>query len=225
MGQGLVEDSKDHSAAPPKAEVRLPPVVSSPPVMAPLATSSAPIAFADAAFTGDTSHAAIELLTREEGALRRIIQRYVRDAATVDDVYQEVSLKVLKRIDSVRDPAALRGWLFQLARNACLDYLRREDRRQGLSHDVLAEHTASGDLGRNPGEQFLSRERLTAVRRALDQLPASQREVLLLRIDEGLDHEAIAERLHISRQAVEVRLCRGRAALKDQLEDIMRGAL
>ncbi len=169
--------------------------------------------------------AALELLSREEGALRRIIQRYVRDASTVDDVYQEVSLKVLRRIDSVRDVAALRGWLFQLARNACLDYLRREDRRQGLSQEVLSEHVASGDLGRNPGEQFLSRERLAAVRRALDQLPTSQREVLLLRIDEGLDHEAISARLKISRQAVEVRLCRGRAALKDQLEDILRGAL
>lgn len=190
--------------------------------MVPVATSPAPLAFASAT-TAVTD--AVELLTREEGTLRRIIQRYVRDASTVDDVFQEVSLKVLRRIDSVRDQAALRGWLFQLARNACLDYLRREDRRQGLSHEVLSEHTAGGDLGRNPGEQFLSRERLSAVRRALDALPASQRDVLALRIDEGLDHEAIAKRLRISRQAVEVRLCRGRAALKSQLEDIMRGAL
>jgi RNA polymerase sigma-70 factor (ECF subfamily) len=228
-----VQENNDQPNTLSKAEVRLTPVVSSPPLMAPAVVStSAPLAFADAGFSGGSGalggslgQAAVELLTREEGALRRIIQRYVRDAATVDDVYQEVSLKVLKRLDSVRDPAALRGWLFQLARNACLDYLRREDRRQGLSHEVLAEHTASGDLGRNPGEQFLSRERVTAVRRALDQLPASQREVLVLRIDEGLDHEAIAERLRISRQAVEVRLCRGRAALKEQLEDIMRGAL
>ncbi|MBA3698546.1 MAG: sigma-70 family RNA polymerase sigma factor [Planctomycetes bacterium] len=223
-----MEETKHQQSDLSKAEVRLPPVLSSPPLMAPLVSTSAPLAFADAGFTGASGahgNPAVELLTREEGALRRIIQRYVRDAATVDDVYQEVSIKVLKRIDSVRDPAALRGWLFQLARNACLDYLRREDRRKGLSHDVLAEHTASGDLGRNPSEQFLSRERVTAVRRALDQLPASQREVLVLRIDEGLDHEAIAERLRISRQAVEVRLCRGRAALKDQLEDIMRGAL
>ena len=63
------------------------------------------------------------------------------------------------------------------------------------------------------------------MRRALNELPETQREALQLRIDEGLDHEAIAERLHISRQAVEVRLCRGRAALKDQLENIMRGDL
>lgn len=210
-----------------KTEVRYEAQRSSLPPMAPAATSPSPITFVGMTsnLTNSVENAAVELLTREEGALRRIIQRYVRDASTVDDVYQEVSLKVLRRIDSVRDLAAVRGWLFQLARNACLDYLRREDRRQGLSHEVLSEHLAGGDLGRNPGEQFLSRERLTAVRRALEALPMSQREVLLLRIDEGLNHEAISARLKISRQAVEVRLCRGRAALKDQLEDILRGAM
>ena len=60
---------------------------------------------------------AVSLLTREEGALRRVIARYVRDAASVDDVFQEVSLKVLRRLDSVRDLAALRGWLFQRAKS------------------------------------------------------------------------------------------------------------
>ena len=172
-----------------------------------------------------TGDAATQLLMREEAPLRRVIQRYVRDAATVDDVFQEVSLKVLRRIDSVREPAAMRGWLFQLARNACLDYLRREDRRQQSSPDALRDHTASGDLGRTPSEHFLSRERLSAVRRALTRLPDSQREVIRLRIEEGLDHQAISERLGISRQAVEVRLCRGRSALKEQLDDIFGGEL
>lgn len=217
-----MDKKPDPSTTSTRAPVRFPVAPTSPTSMPPIATPTASLAFAS---SGVAEADAVDLLTREEGALRRIIQRYVRDAASTDDVFQEVSLKVLRRIESVRDPAALRGWLFQLARNACLDYLRREDRRQGLSHEVLGEHTASGDLGRNPGEQFLSRERLSAVRRALDLLPASQREVLLLRIDEGLDHEAIAARLGISRQAVEVRLCRGRASLKDQLDDIMRGAL
>ena len=167
----------------------------------------------------------VALLAREETALRRMIQRYVRDAATVDDVFQEVSLKVLKRIDTLRDPGAVRGWLFQLARNASLDYLRREDRRRGVASDQLADHRAGGDLGRNPTEQVLTKERIDAVRRALDSLPESQREALCLRIDYGMDHEAIAARLGISRQAVEVRLCRGRATLKQQLEDILRGDL
>ena len=175
--------------------------------------------------TGPLIEQATDLLAREEAALRRVIQRYVRDAATVDDVYQEVSLKVLRRLDSVREPAALRGWLFQLARNACLDHLRREDRRTAASQEMLSEHCSPGDHGRNPSEQFLSKERIEAVRRALARLPESQREAIRLRIEEGLDHLAISKRLGISRQAVEVRLCRGRAALKEQLDDILSGGL
>lgn len=173
-----------------------------------------------------TPDAVAELLSREEAALRRVIQRYVGDASSADDVFQEVSIKVLKRIDTVREPAALRGWLFQTARNASLDHLRRRDRRPEVaSADLVGEWGARGDMGRNPSEQFLSAERIAAVRRALARLPETQRVTIELRIEEGLDHEAIAERLGISRQAVEVRLCRGRAALKEQLDDILGGGL
>lgn len=175
---------------------------------------------------GTSADAVAALLGREEAALRRVIQRYVRDAATVDDVFQDVAIKVLKRIDTVRDAAALRGWLFQTARNASLDYLRRRDRRpEQVSPNLVDDHGAGGDLGRNPSEQFLSHERIAAVQRALADLPESQRVVIRLRIDEGLDHEQIADRLGISRQAVEVRLCRGRAALKQQLDEILGGTL
>jgi len=166
-----------------------------------------------------------ELLMREEPALRRVMLRYVRDHSTVDDLFQEVSLKVLRRLDTLRDPRTVRGWLFQIARNACLDYLRSQDRRKDIGHEDLSYHGAHGDLGRNPSERFLSRERIAAVHRAIGALPASQREVIRLRIEEGLDHQAIAERLGISRQAVEVRLCRGRAALKEQLDRILKGDL
>jgi RNA polymerase sigma-70 factor (ECF subfamily) len=171
------------------------------------------------------AHPAVALLAREEGALRRSLQRYVRDAATVDDLYQEVSLKVLRSLDTVRDPQALRGWLFQLARNACLDYLRREARRPGGDAGALAETPARGELGRSPADQLLSAERIAAVRRALSELPETQREAIRLRIEDGLDHEGIAARLGISRQAVEVRLCRGRAHLAQRLAVIMDGGL
>ena len=192
----------------------------SPQTMATAALSSN--AFVVAPITTDP---VTDLLAREEVVLRRVIQRYVRDAASVDDVFQEVSLKVMRRLDSVRDAGAVRGWLFQIARNAALDYLRREDRRSALSHENLAEHRAGGDMGRNPCEQFLSAERIAAVRKALTQLPESQREVIRLRVEEDLDHEQIAARLGISRQAVEVRLCRGRASLKEQLDHIQSGGL
>lgn len=165
------------------------------------------------------------LLTREEPAIRRVINRYIRDAAAADDLYQEVCIKVLKRLSSLREPEAIRAWLFQIARNACLDYLRRADRRPGSIAIEYVGQSAGGDLGRNPCDQFCSQERIQAVRKAMSELPESQRVALLLRLDEGLDHQQISERLGISRQAVEVRLCRGRSTLKKRLSDIMGGDL
>jgi len=175
--------------------------------------------------SGALREQATELLQREEPVLRRVVFRYVRDESTVDDLMQEISLKVLRRIDSVRDPRTLRGWLFQLSRNACLDYLRAQDRRPSGSPAPLPHAQAHGDLGRNPSEVFLSEERVAAVQHALEGLPESQREVIRLRIEAGMDHQAIADELGISRQAVEVRLCRGRAALKERLSEILEGDL
>ena len=166
-----------------------------------------------------------DLLIREEPALRRAIARYVRHATAVDEIFQEVSLKVMRRIDSVRDPLAIRGWLFQLARNASLDHLRAQDRRPAARSDQLEFHDALGDLGRNPADRFMETERIEAVHKALAELPDSQRQVIQLRISEGLDHEAIAARLGITRQAVEVRLCRGRSHLRQRLEAILQGDL
>ncbi len=168
---------------------------------------------------------ATDLLVREETAVRRILARYVHHATVVDDLFQEVSLKVMRRIDSVRDPQAIRGWLFQLARNTCLDWLRAHERRPQAGASDLGQLDAAGDLGRNPLDKVIGDERIAAVHRALAQLPESQREVIRLRIHDGLDHEAIAARLGISRQAVEVRLCRGRARLKEQLDEINQGDL
>jgi RNA polymerase sigma-70 factor (ECF subfamily) len=165
------------------------------------------------------------LLVREEPALRRLMHRYLRNAGAVDDVYQEVSLKVLRRLDTLRDASTIRGWLFQVARNACLDWLRIQVRRRDTPREDFSWHGAGGDLGRNPCDRFLSTERVAAVRRALAELPESQREVLRLRLEQDLDHEAISERLGISRQAVEVRLCRGRAAIKQRLTEILEGDL
>lgn len=172
-----------------------------------------------------SSDAATELLAREEGGVRRILGYYVHDHAAVDDLWQEVSLRVLRRLHTLQQPAAARGWLYQIARNAAMDWLRRCDRAIVRSTGELPDTSAGGRDGRPPGDGVLSAERIAAVRKALSELPPSQREAIRLRIEEGLDHVQIAERLGINRQAVEVRLCKGRSALRERLAEIFEGDL
>jgi len=164
-----------------------------------------------------------DLLGREEGGVRRILGFYLRDHAAIDDVWQEVSLRVLRRLHTLQHPAAARGWLYQIARNAAMDWLRRCDRAIVRNTGELPEPAAGGDDGRGPADSMLSAERIAAVRKALAGLPPSQREAIRLRLEDGLDHAQIAERLGINRQAVEVRLCKGRAALRERLAEIFEG--
>ncbi len=169
--------------------------------------------------------AVADLLTREEGGVRRVIGFYLRDHAAIDDVWQEVSLRVLRHLHTLQHQAAARGWIYQIARNAAMDWLRRCDRAVVRPTGELPDAIAAGDDGRLPGDGVLSAERITAVRKALAELPPSQREAIRLRIEDGLDHVQIAERLGINRQAVEVRLCKGRAALRERLAEIFEGDL
>lgn len=169
--------------------------------------------------------AVTDLLTREEGGVRRVIGFYLRDHAAIDDVWQEVSLRVLRHLHTLQQPSAVRGWIYQIARNAAMDWLRRCDRAVVRPTGELPDSIAAGDDGRQPGDSVLSAERIAAVRKALDGLPPSQREAIRLRIEDGLDHVQIAERLGINRQAVEVRLCKGRAALRERLAEIFEGDL
>jgi RNA polymerase sigma factor (sigma-70 family) len=166
-----------------------------------------------------------DLLTREEGGVRRVIGYYLRDHAAIDDVWQEVSLRVLRHLHTLQQQGAARGWIYQIARNAAMDWLRRCDRAVVRPTGELPDAAASGDDGRQPGDNVLSAERIAAVRKALGELPPSQREAIRLRIEDGLDHVQIAERLGINRQAVEVRLCKGRAALRERLAEIFEGDL
>jgi len=172
-----------------------------------------------------TTEDAAALLAREEGGIRRVIRYYIRDRAAEDDVWQEVCLRAVRRIGSVSNPAAIRGWTYQIARNAAMDWLRRCDSAVARPTGDLPELPDATTAGRNPGDALLTAERIAAVRKAMDALPPSQREAIRLRIEDGLDHVQIAERLGINRQAVEVRLCKGRAALRERLAEILEGDL
>lgn len=169
--------------------------------------------------------AIIELLQVEEPALRGVIRRYVHDDAVVDDIFQEVSLKAVTRLGQLRERSRMRGWLFRVARNASLDWIRAQARRPNKTELAPDLDQDPAEHARNPLDRLCSAERLQAIEHAMDNLPESQRVVLQLRLRDGLDHAAISQQLGISRQAVEVRLCRGRKALKDKLMAILQGDL
>lgn len=142
------------------------------------------------------------------GELYRLYGRMVHgillariSAADVDDLTQEVFLRGLERLGSLREPAAFGGWIATIARHAASDRLRRAPREVTLAEDLEAPEPA--------GEAW-------AVVRLIRQLPEAYREPLVLRLVEGMSGPEIAERTGLTPGSVRVNLHRGYEMLRER---------
>jgi RNA polymerase sigma-70 factor (ECF subfamily) len=162
-------------------------------------------------------------------AVFRQVQRLMHDP---DDTY-DLTLTAWEKAQRAweRRPAVaveIKPWLFRIARNACVDELRRrqlvrweplEGTRRGArdNGDPPAAPAAllSSDT-HDPEREVLRSERADLVRRALRRLPSRYRTCLLLREAEGLSCEEIGSRLRLSSGAVRTTLCRARQRLRSE---------
>ncbi|MGA8530329.1 MAG: sigma-70 family RNA polymerase sigma factor [Acidobacteriaceae bacterium] len=157
--------------------------------------------------TGDRD--ALEQLLRDAYApLRRYITRLV-DAALVDDVLQETSLQIFRKLPFLREPSVFRPWAFRIASRIAFSHLKRARRWQPLD-DAPSEHLAALDpgLGEFPDEAFLN---------LLDRVSPASRAVLLLRYQHDLTIEESAAILEIPIGTAKSRLNYGVTTLRKYL--------
>jgi len=132
--------------------------------------------------------------------------------AEVEDLMQEVFLKVYKGLATVRDVQALPGWICTLTRNLATDQQRRKARRPRRSEDSM------GTLEALEGRPHDDGELGQRVWQRIKELPESYRETLTLRLVEGLSGPEIAARTGLTPASVRVNLCRGMAMLRPLLQ-------
>jgi RNA polymerase sigma-70 factor (ECF subfamily) len=123
-----------------------------------------------------------------------------------EDLMQDVFIKALQQLPSLREPAAFAGWLMAIARRTAADYLRAG--KTTVSLETLAADASS----RQDGETF----EILALIRGLSE---SYRETLTLRLVEGMTGPEIAARTGLTADSVRVNLCRGMKLLRELLED------
>lgn len=141
--------------------------------------------------------------------LLRFCLGYLGRPEEAEDVVQEVFLRVLKHDTQ---PDNFRAWIYKIARNRCLDVLRARGRRrddQAMPAASLLDADLTGDLTR-----MVRREQRAHLRRALTELPESQREVLRLRYTENLSRTEIAEVLDLPEALVKSRIYEGLVKLR-----------
>jgi RNA polymerase sigma-70 factor (ECF subfamily) len=141
-----------------------------------------------------------DLYGRHRGPLYRYILRQVGDPVTANDLYQGSWEKIIKARARYRANAPFRAWLYRIAHNHVADHFRRSRPTSELHADSLATD--------NPGpEQALIGEQTAArLQAAVLMLPGEQREALLLRLEAGLDLDAIAEVTGVKQETAKSRL-------------------
>ena len=152
----------------------------------------------------DGDVAAFEVLYRRHNdALYRYLLRHCRHPDNADDVFQEVWGKIIKARDSYRPTAKFTTFLYRVAHNCFIDYLRRNKRH---THAVAVEPDQQPDTGESPetiAERELARRRLDL---ALAELPDEQRDAFLLKEEAGLSLDDIATVTGTNRETAKSRL-------------------
>ncbi|MBZ6383556.1 RNA polymerase sigma factor [Sphingomonas sanguinis] len=157
------------------------------------------------------------IVTRHKAALYRLILAHVRDADEALDLVQESFVSAhdaLARFDPAR---SLRAWLSGIALNKCRDWARRRRVRAMLSRVLpvaAAEAVADDRVGTEAAA--IERDSLAHTLAALDSLPEGLRSPLILCAIEGLSQAEAAEALGLSVKAIELRIRRARAALREK---------
>src|SRR5947209_6994351 len=158
-------------------------------------------------------------------AVFRQVQRLMRDPDDSYDLTLTAWEKAHKAWDRRPNVALeIKPWLFRIARNACVDELRRrqlvrweplEGTRRGPSGEIpVAPAALLSSDSHDPEREVLRSERADLVRQALRRLPTRYRTCLLMREAEGLSCEEIGSRLQLSSGAVRTTLCRARQRLR-----------
>lgn len=156
--------------------------------------------------------------------LRAFVAKRVANEAEVEDILQEVFLRMHRKLDSLKDPRRIVSWLFQITRNAIIDHYRTPARRRemptGLSADLDTNHPVLVPpvMDESADASQFRTELAGCLRPMIDRLSADYREAVTLVELEGLTQQAAAKRLSLSVSGMKSRVQRGRRQLKDMLE-------
>jgi RNA polymerase sigma-70 factor (ECF subfamily) len=152
-----------------------------------------------AAWQQGNEQAAAELVRRHARVLARFLAGAGAPDADLDDLVQETFIRAFRAIGRFRGQCQFRTWLLAIGGNALKDLGRRASRRRMVPlDDRLQAH--DGD----PHERAEATETEERLRRGLERLPRMQREVFLLRAQQGLEYEEIAAALDTSPGAARV---------------------
>lgn len=162
----------------------------------------------------------MELVKAYQSMVFAVLYRLLQDKEEIEDVAQEVWVKVYQSIRKLKSPAAFRSWLHRIVVNAFRDRMRQKGNHIAFSLDddlrmedgdsIQMELEAPGLL---PEEELLRTEWQEHLEEAIRELPPSHRAVIVMREIQGMSYEEIAYAMDISLGTVKSRIARAREKL------------
>lgn len=179
------------------------------------------------------------LKNEDEGAFNEIVNRYgekihrlafriTHSTRNADDVLQEVFMILVEQLDTFRNKAKFSTWLYKVATNASLAYLRKQKRyEREASLEDYQPYEESGVLGgvvhsnwsNMPDDALIDKEGKELIEKAVSEIPQKYRIVFQLRDVEGLSNPEVGNILELSMPAVKSRIHRARHFLRHKLSD------
>ena len=168
-------------------------------------------------FLGGNERAFAELYKRRHLEIYRFILNFVHgDEDLASDMFQETFIKVHDHAHTLRDRGNVRSWMYTIARNNCINYLKRRKRQVPLDE----QHENRRDEDQLTPDQALERSSMhQALDTAIGNLPENQREAVILREFEGMSYAEIAKATHTNIGVIRQRLWRAKQTLRTMLAD------
>ncbi|MGE4276378.1 MAG: RNA polymerase sigma factor [Lawsonibacter sp.] len=163
-----------------------------------------------------------QLVLENQNRVYTLTVRMTGDREEGADLAQEAFFKAWRGLSSFQGDSSFSTWVYRLATNVCIDFLRRKKRRREVEPVLSLDDEECGwaepaDWDQDP-QQHLERAELSrAVARELEALPDHHRQVLVMREMSGLSYQEIGEALGLDMGTVKSRIARARLALRKKL--------
>ena len=172
------------------------------------------------------------LVEKYKQPVLNLIWRTLGDAAEAEDLTQNVFIQAYRSAERYQASAKFSTWLFTIARNLCLNEIRRRSRHpsepleaSGTDPDGVPARQYEDLRATPPPEALLQEELIHQIQRALSELPENQRTAILLFREQDMSYEEIAAVLGTSLSATKSLIHRGREYLKQKLKPYLRTGL
>lgn len=172
-------------------------------------------------------HAFELLVVKYQRKLGRLLSRFIRDAAEIEDVTQETFIKAYRALPSFRGDSAFYTWLYRIGINTAKNYLVAMGRRAptATEFDIAdAEAFEDGEQLKDmntPENELMSKQVAKTVNQTLQELPHELRTAITLREIEGLSYEDIASIMGCPIGTVRSRIFRAREAIAGKLRPML----